>query len=180
MVQLVLINGAPASGKSTLARMLAQEWPLALVLDLDSIRGSLGRWADDPAAAGHAARRLGLAMAQTHLRAGREVIVPQFLQRVDLVLALAELSRRTGAEFVEVALVSDADDAARRFAARAGSAAANHRDAELLQDAPGAEPIEAMYAGMIAMLRTRPGTHLVRTRAGDVAGTYADLRRALA
>src|SRR5699024_6912214 len=100
-----------------------------------------------------------------------------FLQRVDLLLALDEVSWQAGAEFVEVALVSDPAEAARRFAARAGSPAANHRDAELLQAAPGAEPIEAMYAGMIDMLRGRPATRYVRTRAGDVDGTYADLRR---
>lgn len=179
MARLVLINGAPASGKSTLAGLLAEERALTLVIDLDSIRGSLGRWAEDPVAAGHTARSLGLAMAEAHLRTGRDVIVPQFLQRVDLVLALAELSRRTGAEFVEVALVSDADEAARRFAARAGSTDANHQDAELLQAAPGAESIETMYRAMIEMLRSRPATRYLRTRPGDVAGTYADLLRAL-
>lgn len=180
MVRLVLINGAPASGKSTLARLLAREWPLTLVVDLDSIRGSLGRWAEDPVAAGQVARRLGLAMAEAHLCTGRDVIVPQFLQRVDLVLALAEVSRQTGAEFVEVALVSDAAEAAHRFAARAGSTDANHRDAELLQAVPDAESIEAMYHAMIEMLRSRPATRYLRTRPGDVGGTYTDLLRALA
>ncbi|WP_147919008.1 AAA family ATPase [Ruania zhangjianzhongii] len=180
MARLVLINGAPASGKSTLAHLLAQERALTLVLDLDAIRGSLGRWAEDPVTAGHAARALGLAMAEAHLRSGWDVIVPQFLQRAELVLALAEVSMRTGAEFVEVALVSDPDEATRRFAARAGSTDANHRDAELLQDVPGAEPIEVMYAAMIELLRSRPATRYVRTRAGDVDGTYADLLRAVA
>lgn len=180
MVRLVLINGAPASGKSTLARLLAEEQALTLVIDLDSIRGSLGRWAEDPVAAGRTARSLGLAMAEAHLRTGRDVIVPQFLQRVDLVLALAEVSRRTGAEFVEVALVSDADEAARRFVARAGSTDANHRDAELLQAAPGAESVETMYRAMIEMLRSRPATRYLRTRTGEVEGTYADLLRTLA
>lgn len=179
MAQLVLINGAPASGKSTLARRLAEERPLTLVLDLDSVRGSLGRWAQDASAAGQAARTLGLAMAEAHLRTGRDVIVPQFLQRLDLVLALADLTRRVGADFVEVALVSDPDEAAQRFAVRTDSAESNHRDAALLQAAPGAEPIETMYRGMIAMLRTRPATRYVRTRAGEVDETYADLLRAL-
>ena len=180
MTRLVLINGAPASGKSTLARRLADERALTLVLDLDSVRADLGRWAEDPVAAGHAARLLGLAMAETHLGAGEDVIVPQFLQRVDFVLSLAKAARRAGAEFVEVALVSDPAEAARRFAARADSTEANHRDAALLQAAPGAEPIEAMYHAMIEMLRGRPATRYVRTSAGDVDGTYAELLRALA
>lgn len=180
MVRLILINGAPASGKSTLAHLLAQERALSLVLDLDSIRGSLGRWADDPIAAGQAARQLGIAMAEVHLRAGRDVIVPQFLQRVDLVLVLADVCRRADAEFVEVALVSDADEAAHRFAARAGSPEANHRAADLLQSTPGAETIQTMYHAMIEMLRSRPATRYVPTRAGEIDRTYADLLRALA
>ena len=180
MARLVLINGAPASGKSTLARRLAEERPLTLVVDLDSVRGSLGQWARDPVAAGQAARTLGLVMAQTHLGAGEDVIVPQFLQRVDFVLALAEAARHSGADFVEVALVSDPAEAAHRFAARAGSTQANHRDAALLQAAPAAEPIETMYHAMIEMLRGRPATRYVLTRAGDVDRTYADLLGALA
>ena len=45
MPHLVLINGAPASGKSTLARMYADEHPLTLALDIDVLRAMLGcRW----------------------------------------------------------------------------------------------------------------------------------------
>ena len=51
MPTLVLINGAPASGKSTLARLLAVDRNLTLVLDIDTIRGLLTRWEDDPTTA---------------------------------------------------------------------------------------------------------------------------------
>ncbi len=78
MTRLILINGAPGSGKSTLARMLVDEQPLALLLDIDTLRGQLGQWSDDPVAAGMAARRLALAMIHTHLVAGHDVVVPQF------------------------------------------------------------------------------------------------------
>ena len=46
--RLVLINGAPGSGKSTLARRYAQDHPLTLALDIDRVRGMLGRWLDTP------------------------------------------------------------------------------------------------------------------------------------
>lgn len=82
MTRLILINGAPGSGKSTLARMLVDQHPLALLLDIDTLRGQLGRWSDDPPAAGMAARRLALAMIRIHLVAGHDVVVPQFLFRL--------------------------------------------------------------------------------------------------
>lgn len=44
MARLVLINGAPASGKSTLAQMYVDEHPLTLALDIDVVRAMLGRW----------------------------------------------------------------------------------------------------------------------------------------
>jgi chloramphenicol 3-O-phosphotransferase len=41
---LVLLNGAPSTGKSTLARLYAERHPLTLALDLDLLRAMLGGW----------------------------------------------------------------------------------------------------------------------------------------
>ena len=56
MATLVLLNGPPASGKSTLAARFVSEHPMALNLDVDVIRGLLRRWIDQPVDAGLAAR----------------------------------------------------------------------------------------------------------------------------
>jgi hypothetical protein len=63
VTRLILINGAPGSGKSTLARMFVHDHPLALALDIDTVRGMLGRWLDEPTQAGLIARRMALEMA---------------------------------------------------------------------------------------------------------------------
>ena len=55
MPTLLLLNGPPASGKSTLARQLVAGRRLALALDIDVLRGQLSGWLDDPEAAGNAA-----------------------------------------------------------------------------------------------------------------------------
>ncbi len=75
MARLILINGAPGSGKSTLARMYVDDHPLALALDIDTVRAMLGRWLDEPTEAGLIARRIALEMARVQLAAGREVVV---------------------------------------------------------------------------------------------------------
>jgi chloramphenicol 3-O-phosphotransferase len=58
MTRLVLINGAPGSGKSTIAQALAQDRSMTLALNIDGLKHSLGRWDEDPSASGLHARRL--------------------------------------------------------------------------------------------------------------------------
>ncbi len=176
---LILINGAPASGKSTLARLLVDERPLALLLDIDTLRGQLGRWGDDPQLAGQTARRLALAMIHTHLESGLDVVVPQFLFRLPFILELERVSVETDSQFVEIALISSAKEAAERFAARSGSADQNHQDAMQLQQAPGALAIEESYAAMLELLAQRPRTLFVDSIPGDVAKTFAHVQQTI-
>jgi predicted kinase len=172
---LVLINGAPGSGKSTLARLLLEERPLALLLDIDTLRGQLGRWSDDPQAAGSAARRLALAMIRTHLDAGFDVIVPQFLFRLPFVLELERVALEAGSRFFEIVLVSSPEEASARFRSRAHSTDPNHQDAQLLQNAPDAQPIETLYAAMLEIAQQRPNTRFVESIPGDIDRTFAAL-----
>ena len=52
MPRLVLMNGLPAIGKSTLARLWADRHPLTLALATDVLRGMLGAWLDQPTPGG--------------------------------------------------------------------------------------------------------------------------------
>jgi predicted kinase len=69
-VPRLTVNGPPGVGKSTLARRYLEDHPLALNLDIDRVRGPLGRWSDQPARAGLLARDLSLAMASVHTGPG--------------------------------------------------------------------------------------------------------------
>ena len=179
MPQLIFINGAPGSGKSTLARRLVDSRPLALLLDVDTLRGQLGDWQRDPGAAGLAARRIALEMARTHLSTGADVVVPQFLQRPDFIDQLRQVTEDVGAEFVLAALVSSPEEAAARFQSRSTSTEQNHRDAVELQKAPGALPVEELYEGMREMLASYDDVRYVESVPGDIDGTYERLLRHL-
>lgn len=179
MPRLILINGAPGSGKSTLAERVADQSRFSLVLDIDTIRGQLGRWRDDPFEAGLAARRLALAMIATHLESGLDVIVPQFLRRAEFIVQLEAAASKASCRLVEVALVSDAREAAERFRARAGSPEANHADAAYLQSRAHAESIEHMYDDMIVMLRERENTAYVESTPGAIDATLQRLLDAI-
>ena len=172
---LVLLNGPPASGKSTLAMRLIESRPLALDLDIDVIRGLLGGWLDDPTAAGLAARALTLEMARTHLLAGHDVFVPQFLGRVEFVEQLAALAADVGARFVEIALVLDRAEAIEAFQRRRSAPEEQtHLDAAALVDrSDGTDPVGELYDRYAELLESRSHVHRVPVRRGDIDATVA-------
>lgn len=180
MPQLIFINGAPGSGKSTLARRLVDSRPLALLLDVDTLRGQLGQWRENPGAAGLAARRIALEVARTHLVAGLDVIVPQFIARPGFIEDVRVVAIECRADFVLVALVSSPQEAGARFAQRLGSSDPNHLDAVHLQSAPGARSVEDMYAGMLDLLATYEDVRYIESVPGDIDGTYEELHHRLA
>jgi predicted kinase len=174
MSRLVLINGAPASGKSTLARRFAEDHPLTLVLDIDVVRGLLGRWLETPGNAGMIARRMALRMAAVQFEDGRDVVVPQFLGRPAFIEELERFCSDAGADFVETALVSSADDAVQRFARRSQHPEdATHRDAAALQKQSGNDAgVADMYRAMLDTISRRPRTRLIETTDGEIEATY--------
>ncbi len=149
MTRLVLLNGAPGSGKSTMAAALAQEQSLTLALDIDALKHALGRWDDDLLAAGLLARRLALATAREQLSAGHDVVVGQYLAQTAFIEQLEGLATELGASFVEIVLELDAADLARRLSDRATRPTRpEHRANDRLVDPDEAPRLVASLEGL--------------------------------
>lgn len=156
---------------------LAQDRPLDLALDVDTIKHSLGQWKSDAHAAGHQARRLAIATAEAQLRTGHNVYVGQFLARTEFIEALESAASRCGADFVEVVLVVDQATLTQRLTDRAVEPERPEHliNATLVtqEDHPG------LIRSIEDVLRIRP--HAIAVDAtGDLNQTVERVRRAIA
>ncbi|MEH0974403.1 AAA family ATPase [Micromonospora sp. CPCC 205546] len=175
--RLIVLNGPPGCGKSTLARRYVEDHPLALDLDIDRIRDLVGRWRDHAGAAGLLARTVALAAARAHLAGGHDVIIPQFLGRADFIVQAEGVARDTGATFHEMVLLDSRENALRRFAERSRTSTdPAHLDAQrMLERHGGAAELAAMYDRLLAVVATRPATRVVRSEHGRVDEAYREL-----
>lgn len=175
MPRLVHLNGPPGIGKSTLARRYADEHPGVLNVDVDEVRRLVGGWREDFCEAGALARPLTLAMADAHLRGGRDVVYPLFLGNLPEIERLSTVARRNGADFVEVVLMDEKESAITRFAQRSDDDVDGRHDLirDLVHASGGDDFLADLYDQLLDVVTRRDGTRMLRTLWGDVDAGYA-------
>jgi predicted kinase len=178
VARLIVLNGPPAVGKTALARRYADEHPLALTLDLDSIRRLLGRWQDDPTRAGLLARAMTLTMARAHLGSGYDVVLPQYLGNPQFLQQAEAVAQEAGAGFVEVVLMDGRDEVVRRFNERTAAAAepGHVESGQLIARLGGDDTLFAMYDRLLLLLSARPLARVLQCPEGALDAVYEQLR----
>jgi hypothetical protein len=179
--RLIVVNGSPGLGKSTLARLYVDDHPMALNLDIDRVRGQLGRWQDEPNQAGVLARELSMAMADIHLRAGHDVVIPQYIGQVGFLIRLEQLANEAAAQFHELVLMDGRENSVRRFLARAARTRdpAHQQARDMLDRAGGVPVLEQMYDRLREVLTVRPAARVIASADGQIQDSYQALVRHL-
>ena len=167
IARLILINGPPASGKSTLARRYVATHDHASLVDVDSLRMSLPDWETDEATRLAARDHAGAEVVQ-HLGAGRDVVMGQYFGRLGYIVLLEDLARVHGATFVEVILAMDAVLAIDRFRTR--RQVLTERDEHHPERDIADADVEAFILDAVERLTrlptARPESRIIRVEAG--------------
>jgi predicted kinase len=175
MPRLIHLNGPSGVGKSTVAQMYVDRHPGVLNLDADQLISLVGGWQDDFWATLNATRLLAISMAETHLRSGHDVVMPQLIVRVPEVERFEAAAERAGAEYHEVVLMASKRRAFDRFTGRALGQPID----QIIAHSGGPTLLEQMYDRLTAFLRDRPDCVVVDTDGRDAAQTYEAVLDAL-
>jgi predicted kinase len=177
--RLIHLNGPPGIGKSVLAQLWADDHPGVLNLDIDQLRGLVGGWRDRFAETGEIVRPLALGMAGTHLRGGRDVVMPQYLGRLSEIERFEAVARDSGAAFCEVVLMDAKEQALERFYHRGddgGGVTAWHQYVqEVVERGGGREFLARIYDQFTTVLAARPDAAVIPTAAGAIQQAYQAL-----
>lgn len=173
MPRLIHLNGPPGIGKSTIAQVYAERHPGVLDLDTDRVVCLIGGWRDTFFETFKAAQLLALAMAETHLRTGHDVVMPQLATRLVDVEPFEAAAGRCGAGYREILLTADKPVACRRFAGRAASGdSATKGIDDVVAERGGTAVVERIHDQLAAYLPQRPGCVVVRTDGRAAGETY--------
>nr|WP_279672614.1 AAA family ATPase [Flexivirga meconopsidis] len=162
-----MLNGPPAVGKSTLARLRAEREPMTLCLDPDELRPLLGASVRHTPEGLHAVRELAVAMADTHLRAGHDVWLPQLVLAEEFLDRLAALAAAAGADFRELLLLDSLQHISRRVAARG-------REFE-----PTEDELAWYHNNFVHRIGQRPDVLVLQCQEGAAEITYRAIDQAL-
>lgn len=167
IARLILVNGPPASGKSTLARRFVDDHDRSVLVEFDSIRMSLPNWDGDEATRLVARDLAGVATVE-HLAAGRDVVIPQYFGRLGYIVVLEGIAREHGANFVEVILSIGASLAIDRFLARRRAMAdcgERHPERDIADADVEAFIVDAVHR-LTRLPAVRPGSWIVPVELG--------------
>lgn len=168
MARLIHLNGPSGIGKSTVARRYADLRPGVLDLDADQVVMMIGGWRTAFRDTLPAARRLALAMAETHLRSGHDVVMPQLVARVEQAERFEEAARAAGSEYVEIMLAAPRPQAKARFAARG-----EHAAADAMAELGGPDALDRIHDHVAEYLPLRPQCTVLDTEHLDPDETCA-------
>lgn len=177
--RLIHLNGPPGIGKSTLAQLYVDQHPGVLNLDIDQLRPLIGGWQQRFAETGALVRPIALSVARTHLRAGYDVVMPQYLGKLPEIERFEAAARDAGAVFCEVLLMDSKERSIERFASRDSTPRLHRQVQEVVERSGGSALLAAMHDALAEVVSARSNVVVIPSIPGEVGRTYAALTAVL-
>jgi predicted kinase len=171
---LIHLNGPSGIGKSTVAQLYADRHPGVLNLDTDRVVSLIGGWRQNFWQTLGPARALAVGMAETHLRGGNDVVMPQLVAKPAEIDRFEAAAAAAGAQYRELVLLTDYDDLHSRWRARPP----NPVD-EIMAEHGGVALLTKIYGDLTSFVRDRPAATVIETGGQSVEETYQAVVSAL-
>lgn len=179
MPTLIHLNGPSGVGKSTIGARFVDDHYGVLDLDIDKVVALIGGWQQDFFEALAPARRLAVAMAETHLRAGYDVVMPQLVTDPSEAERFEAAAGRADAAYVELALIAAPVVQIRRFRAKASCTVLNEQIARSVDSKGGNALLERIHRHFTEYVAQRPNARHISTDELDLDATYTAVLGAL-
>lgn len=110
IMKLIIINGAPAAGKTTVAEKLHLDIPMSLLADVDAWRRLISGWSMNRAESLAYTYKFTIAAVEAHIKNKQSVIVDKaILSDTNVIDSLINIGNQNGAEVYEFILAADKD-----------------------------------------------------------------------
>ena len=146
-MKFVIINGPCGVGKTSVSKLVHQEWSMSLLLPIDELRRLYSGFRQAREESMMLTNEMGRAMARVSLNHGHSVILEGLKTRQDLLDPWVQLAREHQADVYEYMLWAPKDLVLRRADER------GYRPGGLLTP----EKVERFWDELDALRTTRPG-----------------------